>query len=121
LIENTPTAAQSTESVAVEPTEALSVIPTTALEVPSSYTVHRGEFPYCLARRFNVNPVTLLSVNGLNAGFVLHEGMTLKIPKNSDFPGKTGIKEPTPPVTRVSSGIRSIPSHANSAMSIRCR
>ena len=34
--------------------------------VPTSHVLQQGEFPYCLARRFNVDPNTLLSVNGLS-------------------------------------------------------
>jgi LysM repeat protein len=103
LTEETPTVAPTAESVAAAPTEVLPAIPTTALEVPSTYTVHRGEFPYCLARRFNVNPVSLLNVNGLSEGSILHEGMTLKIPKNTDFPGKRALKN-HPTTYTVSSG-----------------
>ncbi len=103
LMEETPSVAPTAESVAAAPTEVRVAIPTTALEVPSTYTVHRGEFPYCLARRFNVNPVSLLNVNGLTEGSVLHEGMTLKIPKNTDFPGKRALKN-HPTTYTVSSG-----------------
>ena len=93
VIEGTPTIIPATEEeVVAAPTETLSAIPTTKREVPNTYTVHRGEFPYCLARRFDVNPVNLLSVNGLSEGSFLHEGMTLKIPKNSNFPGKRALK-----------------------------
>ncbi len=103
LMEGTPSVAPTAESVVAAPTETLSAIPTTALEVPNSYTVHRGEFPYCLARRFDVNPVNLLSVNGLSESSFLHEGMTLKIPKNSNFPGKRALKN-HPTTYTVSSG-----------------
>ncbi|MBN1535838.1 MAG: LysM peptidoglycan-binding domain-containing protein [Anaerolineales bacterium] len=103
MLEITPTVAQTEESVVAAPTEALSAIPTTAKEVPNSYTVRRGEFPYCLARRFDVNPVSLLNVNGLTEGSVLHEGMTLRIPKNTDFPGKRALKN-HPTTYTVSSG-----------------
>src|SRR5690606_3962464 len=32
---------------------------------PSTYTLQKGEFPYCIARRFNVDPTQLLSMSGL--------------------------------------------------------
>jgi LysM repeat protein len=56
--------------------------------VPSSYTLQKGEFPYCIARRFNVNPGELLSINGLSSSTTVYAGMKLTIPKTGhDFPG----------------------------------
>jgi LysM repeat protein len=55
--------------------------PTLALSVPNSYTLHKGEFPYCIARRFNIDAITLLNVNGLTLGQQFSEGLTLTIPQ----------------------------------------
>lgn len=33
--------------------------------MPSSYTLHLGEWPYCLARRFDIDSAALLTANGL--------------------------------------------------------
>lgn len=54
---------------------------------PSSYTLQNGEFPYCIARRFNVDPDQLLSVNGLTDPDVYDPGLTLTIPQSGSFPG----------------------------------
>jgi LysM repeat protein len=54
---------------------------------PSSYTLQSGEYPYCIARRFNVNPDDLLSVNGLTDGSILYPGRSLIIPQTGSFPG----------------------------------
>jgi LysM repeat protein len=54
---------------------------------PASYTLHGGEFPYCLARRFDVNPTDLMSLNGLVDGQVLQPGVVLRIPSTGSFPG----------------------------------
>jgi LysM repeat protein len=54
---------------------------------PSSYTVQAGEFPYCLARRFNVNPSDLLAANGLTEGTSVYPGTSLTIPQTGSFPG----------------------------------
>jgi len=51
--------------------------------VPERYTLHEGEFPYCLARRFNINPDDLLAANGLVRGQRVYPGKTLVIPKNA--------------------------------------
>jgi LysM repeat protein len=60
---------------------------------PTSYTLQQGEFPYCIARRFNVNPDELLSLNGLSDSQVLQPGLALKIPQSGNtFPGPRALK-----------------------------
>jgi LysM repeat protein len=55
---------------------------------PSSYTLQKGEFPYCIARRFDVNPQELLSLNGLSSAEAnsLAVGKVLSIPQRGSFP-----------------------------------
>jgi LysM repeat protein len=52
----------------------------TAIERPSSYTIQKGEHPFCIARRYNVDPNSLLSANGLGRNSVVSIGTTLVIP-----------------------------------------
>ncbi|MCJ7701203.1 MAG: LysM peptidoglycan-binding domain-containing protein, partial [Anaerolineales bacterium] len=52
-------------------------------DVPDSYTLKSGEFPYCIARRFNISPVDLLSANGLSLNSQVYPGTKLTIPKNA--------------------------------------
>ena len=59
---------------------------------PASYTLLHGEFPYCIARRFNVNPVDLLSMNGLSMDSFPVTGATLNIPTSGSFPGERALK-----------------------------
>jgi LysM repeat protein len=77
--------------VTVEPaTTAEAPLPTAELGSggrPSSYTLQAGEFPYCLARRFNVNPDDLLAANGLTQGSSVYPGTSLSIPQTGSFPG----------------------------------
>jgi len=54
---------------------------------PGSYTLQEGEFPYCIARRFNVDPDALMSMNGLTNADVYYPGKTLTIPQSGAFPG----------------------------------
>jgi LysM repeat protein len=56
--------------------------PTLTVNRPASYTLQRGEFPYCIARRFNVDPGELLSLNGLGSGDVYYPNLTLTIPQS---------------------------------------
>jgi len=59
---------------------------------PATYVLHAGEFPYCIARRFNVDPSDLLNLNGLSSGEVLQPGMTLSIPATGSFPGDRALQ-----------------------------
>jgi LysM repeat protein len=59
---------------------------------PSGYTLKPGEFPYCIARRFNVDPNQLLQANGLSSNSYYYSGTRLKIPKDADsFPGDRSL------------------------------
>jgi LysM repeat protein len=86
-----PAAAQPTTAPAAAVT-----IPTVTPGLPATYKLQKGEFVYCIARRFNVNPDTLLSLNGLGKNEIVYEGMTLKIPTTGGkFPdGRTLQKHP---------------------------
>ncbi|PKO06006.1 MAG: hypothetical protein CVU41_07785 [Chloroflexi bacterium HGW-Chloroflexi-3] len=68
------------------PTTAAIVVPTATPGLPTTYTVQDGEFPYCLARRFNINPNDLVSINNIS-GFVA-PGTILTIPTNSTWPSE---------------------------------
>ncbi len=66
------------------------VVPQATVETtkPGTYALKEGEFPYCIARRFNVDPDQLLSLNGLSNGQTFYAGLTLKIPTTgSPFSG----------------------------------
>ncbi len=77
---------------------------TVATSVPATYTLHQGEFPYCLARRFNINPDTLLAVNGLSRGQWVYPGTTLTIPRGAaPFPYQRALR-PHPTTYTVQSG-----------------
>ncbi|MBC8506361.1 MAG: LysM peptidoglycan-binding domain-containing protein [Anaerolineales bacterium] len=51
--------------------------------VPNTYTLKSGEFPYCIARRFDIAPAALLSANGLSSSSMTYPGTVLTIPKNA--------------------------------------
>lgn len=59
---------------------------------PATYTLQAGEFPYCIARRFNINPDDLLALNGIGDGQVFQPGLVLKIPQTGSFPGERALK-----------------------------
>ncbi len=53
---------------------------------PATWTVQSGETIYCLARRFDVDPGDLLSINNLYAGSMLSIGDVLDIPQTGSWP-----------------------------------
>jgi len=68
--------------------------PTSAVSAPSSYTLQAGEFPYCIARRFNINPDQLLSANSITDGSTFYPGLTLTIPQSAGpFPGDRSLHD----------------------------
>jgi len=89
LVELNPTASPTATLAVSEPTKpatAATLIPSAAK--PATYTLQNGEFPYCIARRFNVDPDELLSVNGLVDSQTLYAGKVLTIPQTGNpFPG----------------------------------
>lgn len=87
------------------------VVPTATPGLPSTYTLENGEYIYCIARRFNINPSALLSASGLGANTTVYAGMTLNIPKNAaPFPGERSLR--AHPTTYTVSGNESINSIA---------
>lgn len=62
--------------------------------VPATYTLRKGEFPYCLARRYNLNPNELLALNGLSdaEARALSVGLVIKLPQTGNpFPGERAL------------------------------
>jgi LysM repeat protein len=54
--------------------------------------LQKGEFPYCIARRFDVNPEELLRVNGLTRGDIYYPNLTLTIPQTGSFPPPRALR-----------------------------
>jgi len=60
---------------------------------PISYTLHEGEWPYCLARRFDVDPDALIASNGITDASELSVGTLLKIPTDAGaFGGQRSLR-----------------------------
>ncbi len=110
----TPTRASAgTGAVATPPPTATSLPTATpappsptpiTLKVPDRYVLRPGEFPYCIARRFNIHPADLLQANGLPPGARPPAGTTLVIPKNArpwpDTHPRSLVPHPTTYVTQ---------------------
>ncbi len=68
-----------------------SAAPTVPVTRPATYALQPGEFPYCIARRYNVNPDDLLSLNNITDGTLFYPGMTLTIPQTGSWPGDRSL------------------------------
>jgi LysM repeat protein len=67
--------------------------------------LQKGEFPYCIARRFDVNPEELLSLNGITRGDIYYPNLTLKIPQTGNpFPPPRALRAHPTTHTVASSG-----------------
>ena len=61
--------------------------------VPQSYQLQKGEFPFCIARRYNVNVSELLGINGLGTSSLVPVGFNLKIPQTGNtFVGQRALQ-----------------------------
>jgi len=83
-----PTGVATTPAPGITP---VVIVPTATPGRPATYTLMPGEFPYCIARRFNVDPDNLLALNGLNEGQILQPGLVLRIPQTGSFPGTRAL------------------------------
>jgi len=74
-----PTAAAPTSTPAPTATEKPDPV---SYAVPDSYTLHKGEFVFCLGRRFNILPADIMALNGYESGDILYPGEIVIIPSN---------------------------------------
>lgn len=91
---STPTNAVggATTPVVVTPAAPVSTaVPFTPGPRPATYILQAGEFPYCIARRFNVDPDALLSASGLTSPDLYSVGDKLTIPQTGAFPGSRSL------------------------------
>jgi LysM repeat protein len=91
ILTGTPSVGTPVGTSAAQPTATRTLPPIPTVVVPASYTIHEGEFPYCLARRFNRNPDDILAINGLSNDTIVSPGETLSIPTSGTFPGPRAL------------------------------
>lgn len=99
--------------VPVEPTEDFFADPTATPEPtimvptvtrPAEYTLREGEFPFCIARRFNLDVASLLSLNNIGSNDLLPPGSTLQIPQTGTWDGENRSLNPHPTTHTVRAG-----------------
>lgn len=67
------------------------------------YILQEGEWPYCIARRYNVDPEAMLKASGLTSPDIYYAGLKLVLPKSTTFPGSR-VLIPHPASYTVASG-----------------
>lgn len=92
---------QPTPTNTPPPTEIVAV-PT--LTRPAEYTLMEGEYIFCIARRFDLSPDDLLSVNNLGPDDLLSTGTVLQIPQTSTWEGEGRVRLPHPATHSVEAG-----------------
>jgi len=122
-VENTPTPTLTldpalitlTPTATITPSPTITLLPTGTLVRPASYTLQKGEFPYCIARRYNVHPQDLLALNGLTsaAGQIYHQGLVLQIPQ-------TGRPFPTTRALRTHPTTYTVPDSQTTVYKVAC-
>lgn len=73
-------------TTAVQPpaaTPTMPVIPT--ITRPENYTLQSGEWPLCIARRYNLDALAFLTLNGLTMDSQPGAGTVLKIPQDGEW------------------------------------
>jgi LysM repeat protein len=88
----TPADVSPTPTSLIPPTGApeITTTPATPLAItvtpptrPATYQLHEGEFPYCIARRFNIDQSALMALNDLTEGEMYSPGLVLNIPQTA--------------------------------------
>ncbi|MDL1912530.1 LysM peptidoglycan-binding domain-containing protein [Chloroflexi bacterium CFX6] len=93
-------------SATLTPTSIIGIVPTATQAVasvptstsapvgsrPTTYTLKKGEFPYCIARRYNVDPEALLRLSGLSSGVLYPPGTVLTLPQSGTFPEERTLR-----------------------------
>jgi hypothetical protein len=59
---------------------------------PENYTLQRGEWPICIARRFDLDLNTFFQANGLNMQSKPKAGVTLRIPSSGNWSPSFGAR-----------------------------
>jgi LysM repeat protein len=80
---------------APEPTSApITYVEATPGGPPETYTLQEGEYPFCIARRFDVSQADLLAANNLTPESLFYAGQELKIPQaGNPFDGERMLQQ----------------------------
>lgn len=66
--------------------------PTKESHIPPTYSLQKGEWPMCIARRYDLDPTAMLNLSGLSFESKPDVGFVLKLPQNTTWPSKFGAR-----------------------------
>ncbi len=69
------------------PTKTMVPFATSTPGLPATYIIHAGEYCYCLARRFNIDPVSLVNANPACNNNPVQPDTTITITQSGTWPG----------------------------------
>lgn len=78
--------------VATATPSAAQAVNTPVITAPDTYTLQKGEWPICIARRYGVDISALFTANGMNMNSKPSAGATLKIPSGSSWNSVYGAR-----------------------------
>lgn len=79
-------------STAPTATSAAAVVNTPAVTRPTTYSLQKGEWPICIARRYNLDIPSFFAANGLNMNSKPAAGTSLKIPASGSWNASYGAR-----------------------------
>ncbi len=91
-----------TETPAPQPTPTMPVLPT--LGRPETYTLQKGEWPICIARRYNLDLSAFFTANNLNMNSRPDAGTVLKLPTTGSWTSGPRALKPHPANYTVAAG-----------------
>jgi LysM repeat protein len=104
---NTPVVAPTTAGLPTVAPLATATRPPTVLPTltrPETYTIQYGEWPICIARRYNLDLTSLLEANNLNMNSSPDPGTVLVIPQSGTWTSGDRALKPHPADYTVSAG-----------------
>lgn len=100
---STPTNANSAAATPIPASTSSGPAATAPSLSGDAYILQEGEWPYCIARRYNVDPEAMLKASGLTSPDIYYAGLKLILPQGTSFPGARNLI-PHPATYTVASG-----------------
>lgn len=88
---STPTNANTAAATAIPASTSSGPAATAPSLSGDVYILQEGEWPYCIARRYNVDPEAMLRASGLTSPDIYYAGLKLVLPQGTSFPGARNL------------------------------
>ena len=85
-------APEAQATAAPQAQEEAAAVNTPVVTRPSTYVLQKGEWPICIARRYNLDLSSFFAANGLNMDSKPMAGTSLRIPSSGNWSAGTGAR-----------------------------